>query len=98
MVAVEGYEDESMQARPVYVAAVDLSCKFHSPLSHFIGTPSCTCIILSLKFQSCTCDSIFIVEDFRSHKQSRGSSVGKFYNIVSLTSACSLSFGLWGLL
>lgn len=26
-VVVEGYEEEDMQARPVYVAAVDLACK-----------------------------------------------------------------------
>lgn len=26
-VSVEGSEEETMQARPVYVAAVDLSCK-----------------------------------------------------------------------
>lgn len=26
-VVVEGSEEEAMQARPVYVAAVDLSCK-----------------------------------------------------------------------
>lgn len=29
-VVVEGSEEEAMQARPVYVAAVDLSCKIES--------------------------------------------------------------------